>query len=308
MLTKPLLPGGGQFAENRVKIGIERTTNRRIHQMRRTVTIALGTAAALATAAVAFAVVPAVVGISAAKATFSTTTIDRSKTSSCTTDGKTWETTRGHYTGTVVSDNAVLAGSLTIHAKTTYNTTDKLGYVDGSFKIKDDDSRVRGAFAGTIKDGKLVGYLVGTSRGNHAKVLGNLSADFAGGTTNFANGKIGSDSSGAVLAVVAGRPCNDAKSEDEKSDKGKDSKDGKSEKGDGVRAKVIEVKGEITGLPDATSTKITVTGKFGPKSCAVDAKYAIPAGFVVGTKDVEMKCEAVGDPAVWTLRKLEKDA
>jgi hypothetical protein len=200
--------------------------------MRRTVTIALGTAAALATAAVAFAVVPAVVGISAAKATFSTTTIDRSKTSSCTTDGKTWETTRGHYTGTVVSDNAVLAGSLTIHAKTTYNTTDKLGYVDGSFKIKDDDSRVRGAFAGTIKDGKLVGYLVGTSRGNHAKVLGNLSADFAGGTTNFVNGKIGSDSSGAVLAVVAGRPCNDAKSEDEKSDKGKDSKDGKSEKGD----------------------------------------------------------------------------
>ena len=29
--------------------------------------------------------------------------------------------------------------------------------------------------------------------------------------------------------------------------------------------------------------------------------YAIPAGFPVGTKDVEMKCEAVGDPAVWTL-------
>ena len=72
--------------------------------MRRTVTIALGTAAALATAAVAFAVVPAVVGVSEATATFSTTTIDRSKTRSCTADGKTWEITNGRYTGTVVSD------------------------------------------------------------------------------------------------------------------------------------------------------------------------------------------------------------
>ena len=276
--------------------------------MRRTVTIALGTAAALATAAVAFAVVPAVVGVSEATAKFSTTTIDRSKTSSCTTDGKTWEVTHGHYTGTVESANAVLAGSLTIHAKTTYNTKDKLGYVDGSFKIKDDDSRVRGAFAGTIKDGKLVGYLTGKSHGNHAKVLGNLSADFAGGSTNFANGQIGSESSTAVLAVVAGRPCKGEESEGEKSEKGKDPKDGKGEKGDGVRAKVVEARGEITGLPDGTSTKITLTGKYGPKSCVVDAKYAIPAGFPVGTKDVEMKCEAVGDPAVWTLRKLEKDS
>ena len=276
--------------------------------MRRTLTIALGTAAALATAAVAFAVVPAVVGVSAAKATFSTTKIDRSKTSSCTTDGKTWEITRGHYTGTVASDNAALAGSLTIHATTRYETTGKLGYVDGSFKIKDDDSRVRGAFAGTIKDGKLVGYLVGTSRGNHAKVLGNLSAEFAGGATNFANGQIGSRSSTAVLAVVAGRPCKGEKPKDEKSENRGESKDGKGKKGDVVRAKVFEAKGEVTGLPDGTSTKITVTGKYGPKSCAVDAKYAIPAGFPVGTKDVEMKCEAVGDPAVWTLRKLEKDS
>jgi hypothetical protein len=277
--------------------------------MRRTLTIALGAAAALATAAVAFAVVPAVVGVSEATATFSTTAIDRAKTSSCTADAKTWETTNALYTGTVASTNVVLAGSLKINARTTYNTTDKLGYVTGSFKVNDDDSRVRGTFAGTIKNGKLVGYLVGTSRGNHAKVLGNLSADFAGGATNFANGKFGSDSNGAVLAVVAGRPCKDAKSNDEKGQKNEVSKDkGDKNEGNKDRGRVAEVKGEITGLPDATSTKITVTGRYGPKSCAVDAKYAIPAGFVVGTKDVEMKCEAIGDPAVWTLRKLEKDS
>ena len=277
--------------------------------MRRTVTIALGTAAALATAAVALAVVPAVVGVSPATATFSTTAIDKSRTASCTSDSKTWEFTQGHYTGTVVSTNAVLAGALKINARTTYNATDKLGYVSGSFRIKDDDSRVNGTLSGTIKDGKLVGYLVGTSRGNHAKVLGNLSADFAGGATNFANGQIGSGSSTAVLAVVAGPSCKaskDEKSKDENS-KGEKSDERKDKKGDKGRARYVEAKGEIAAIGAAPAT-ITVTGKRGPVTCSVDAKYAVPAGFPVGTKDVEMKCEAIGDPAVWTLRKLEKDS
>ncbi|MEO5633881.1 hypothetical protein [Gaiella sp.] len=263
--------------------------------MRRTVTIALGTAAALATAAVAFAVVPAVVGINPATATFSTATIEKSKTRSCAADTKTWEITRGHYTGSVVSGNSMLAGSLKIHAKTTYNTTDKLGYVDGSFRIKDDDSRFKGKFAGTIKDGKLVGFLTGKSHGNHAKVLGNLSADFAGGATNFTNGKIGAESSDAVLAIVAGPVCKSEKS-------GKSGKSGKSEK-----ARRIEVKGEISAIGTSPTT-VTVTGKDGSKTCAIDAGYPIPDGFPVGTKDVEMKCKAIGDSAVWTLRKLEKDS
>ena len=266
--------------------------------MRRTVTIALGTAAALATAAVAFAVVPAVVGVSEATATFSTTTIEKSKMRSCTADAKTWERTDGHYTGTVLSTNAVLAGTLMIKARTIYNTTDTLGYVSGSFRIRDDDSRMKGTFSGTIKDGKLVGYLTGKSHGNHAKVLGNLSATFAGGATNFADGKIGAGSSADVLAVIGGPVCKDSTSEES----GTSGKDGKTEK-----AGRVEVKGEITALGTSPAT-ITVTGKDGPKTCAVDANYAIPSGFPVGTKDVGMKCEAIGDPSVWTLRKLVKDS
>lgn len=252
--------------------------------MRRTLTIALGSAVALAAAAVAFAVVPSVVGVSEATATFSTDKIEKSKTRTCTADTKTWQITDGHYTGTVVSTNAVLAGSLAIHARTTYNTTDKLGYVAGSFRVKDDDSRVRGKFSGTIKDGKLVGFLTGKSHGNHAKVLGNLSATFAGDSTNFTDGQLGSGSNPAVLAVVAGPACKAPKSD----------KPGK-------RA---HVKGEITGLAAAT---ITVTPKHGPAvTCAIDAVYPVPAGFPLNTKDVEMKCEWVGTPGVLTLRKLEK--
>ncbi len=258
--------------------------------MRKTITIALGTAAALITAAVAFAVIPAVVGVNVAKATFETTTIEKSKVRSCTADAMTWESTDARYKGTVGSTNLLLAGSLAIHAKTIYNTTQKLGYVDGSFQINDADSRVKGKFSGTISDGKLVGYLTGKSRGNHAKVYGNLSADFAGGATNFANGQIGSDSSKSPLAVVAGRVCKMPKPEHEK----------KAEKP--KKAKHVEAKGEITAL---SGDSITVTGKKGPVTCKIDGSPAVPSGVGVGTKNVEIKCEEVGAPAEWTLRKLE---
>ncbi len=263
--------------------------------MRRTLTIVLGSAAALATAAVAFAVVPTVSGVTEATATFENATLEKSKTRSCTAGDRKWEITDGHYTGTVVSTNVVLDGSLKIHARTTYNTTDALGYVSGSFKIKDDDSRVKGTFSGTIKGGQLVGFLTGKSHGNHARVLGNLSATFAGGTTNFTDGKIGTGSSANVLAVVAGPVCKGEKHE-------KSEKSEKSEK-----ALRVEVKGEIAAIETAPAT-ITVEGKDGSKTCNVDAAYAIPDGFPVGTKDVEMKCEAIGNPAQWTLRKLEKDS
>ena len=46
----------------------------RLHQMRRTLTIALGSAVALVTAAVAFAVVPSAVGLSETTATFTAST------------------------------------------------------------------------------------------------------------------------------------------------------------------------------------------------------------------------------------------
>ena len=91
---------------------------------------------------------------------------------SCTADAKTWETTDARYSGTVVVGNAMLAGSLAIHAKTTYSTTDKLGYVNGSFQINDDDSRVKGKFSGTHQGQQARRLPHGQVRGNHATVSG----------------------------------------------------------------------------------------------------------------------------------------
>lgn len=255
--------------------------------MRRTLIIALGTAVTLVTAAVAVATLPAVVGVSEATATFSTTAIEKSKVRTCTAETKTWEMTDGRYTGTVTSTNVVLGGALVIHAHTTYNTTDGLGFVNGEFRIKDDDSRVNGKFSGTIKNGQLVGYLTGRSHGHHAIVLGNLSAAFAGGTSNFANGKIGAGGSTAVLAVVAGRPCKPARESR-------------------PEPKRVHAEGIATLAGGPPPTSITVTPKHGRVTppCAIPVAFVLPVGVVTGAK-VETKCEWVGPaPAVLTLTKV----
>ena len=267
--------------------------------MRRTLFITLGTAVALVTAAVAFAAVTPVVGIheTPAATSFSTTgTVGKLKTSTCTANAQTWKFTDGRYTGTVVSTDPVLSGTLWIHAHTTVNTTStpNLGYVDGSFKIRDDDSRVNGKFSGTLKDGKLVGFLTARSHGNHARVLGNLSATFAGDTSNFTDGLIGVGSSSAVIAVIAGPACKAPKAP-------KPPKPAKRLHAEGVATVILPV------APAVLST-ITVTPKHGPTTppCVIPAAFPL-AGVVTGSK-VEMQCEWVGvAPAtpVLTLTKLK---
>ncbi len=152
--------------------------------MRRTLIIALGAVAALMTAAAAVAALAAS-GVSATTATFSTDKATDVRTRTCTgADGKEFKITNGRYTGQADFANPAtdLDGPLTINARTVVGTADDLGYVTGSFRIKDDDTRFAGAFTGTLKGDKLVGFLAGVSRGNKATVLGNLSATLVPGT------------------------------------------------------------------------------------------------------------------------------
>ena len=142
--------------------------------MRKTLCIALGAAVALVTAAVALAAVFTAAGVSATTATFSTDKVaptlhDRTCTGA---DGKAFTLTNGHYTGAA---DFTHAGHATSTARsrstpqTTYSTTDGLGYVEGSFRVKDDRHRLSGRFTATLEGtGKLVGFLTASSRGNHA--------------------------------------------------------------------------------------------------------------------------------------------
>ena len=239
--------------------------------MRKTLIVAIAAAVALVTAAVALAVVYTASGVSAATATFSTDKVAL-RTASCTgTDGKAFTITRGHYTGvaTFVAPAAELSGPLTIDAHTTYSTTDGLGYVEGSFRVQDgrhDPNRLGGRFTGTLKGTQLVGFLTASARGHHARVLGNLSATFVP-ATGFTAGAIGSTSSTAVLAVIAGPTCPKAKPEAE------------------ARSRARRVDGKVSAIGDGSVGSTITVATRGPSTatCTRDATSPATTGIPVGT-------------------------
>lgn len=264
--------------------------------MRRTLIIALGALAALSTAAVAVAAFTAT-GVGATTATFSTDKATDVRTRTCTgADGKEFTITNGRYTGQADFGNpaADLDGPLTIHARTVFSTSDGLGYVTGSFRVKDDDTRFAGAFSGTLKGDKLVGFLAGVSRGSHATVLGNLSATLVP-STGFTGGAVGSTSSTSVLAIAAGPVCKGRKVEPKPEPKPEKPK----------HARPAWFLGEVSAVGnDAVGSTITVTSR-GPSTatCTRDATSPSTTDYPVGTK-VLMVCEKVD--TTWTLRKLTK--
>ena len=255
--------------------------------MRKTLVIAVAAAVALATAALAMAAVFTASGVSATTATFATDKV-KLRSASCTgADGKAFTITQGRYTGTATfaAPAAELGGLLTIDARTTYSTTDGLGYVSGSFRVRegrDDRNRLGGRFTATLKGSQLVGFLTASARGNHARVLGNLSAAFVP-TTGFTAGAVGSTSSTAVLAVVAGPTCPRPKPAPK------------------PRARVVE--GKVTTVGDGSVGSTITIATRGPSSatCTRDATSPATTGIAVGTK-VAMKCALIG--TTWTLREL----
>lgn len=262
--------------------------------MRRTFIVAIGTAVALATAAVAIAVT-STSGVSTTTGTFAAGK-EKANTRVCTgADGKTFELTKGHYTGIMAfSPVSDLNGTLRIHAKTTYSTTDSLGYVEGSFRVKDGDSRVSGKLSGTLSGTNFVGFLTGKARGKHARIVGNISAVFDPKGAGFSGGMLGAGGSTAVMAVIGGPACKGDKSKSDDDDQGKDKRDESSKSG-----KATSLEGVLTFGAGA----ITVTKNGRSTACALDAKS--PAiTFQNGTK-VEIKCELVNN--VLTLRSIKQD-
>jgi hypothetical protein len=251
--------------------------------MRKTLIIALGAAIALVTAAVAMAAVFTASGVSSTTATLSATQPSDVSTRTCTgADGKAFSVSNGRYAGTATFNTpaaaSALSGALTLHLRTTVDTGAKLGYVEGTFRIK---NSVSGVFSGTLNDTTLTGFLNGGSRGNHARVLGTLTGTFSA-AAGLSNGSLGAGTP-AASAVLAGPVC-----------KGRLS----------PKPKRIEVHGTLT-IGTGSPVVVTVTGK-GPTTtpCTVDATSPSLANFSNGMK-VEMMCAST-DSTTWFLRALKK--
>jgi hypothetical protein len=139
--------------------------------------------------------------VAAASATLTATTPSNVQTRTFTCDGQTFEVTTGRWAGTATSTTADLNGAAVVHAKSVYNVTKKLGWVDGSIKISASDDRTHLGFTAVNSDGKLDGWVRGHAGRGDGIVFGSLTAAFSK-TGGLTGGAIGSGT-GTNAALIA---------------------------------------------------------------------------------------------------------
>ena len=194
--------------------------------------------------------------------------------------GQTIEITTGHYTGTATSTTTDLNGPVDLFVKSTYNTTKKLGWVDGWLKVRASDNRSRASFTAINVDGKLDGWLRGTAGHRGGLLFGSLSGSFSK-TGGLTDGTLGTGT-GTNAAVLAKRvDCNADKP---------------------TRPSVfLFVRGAVDSV---SATAITVKPKDGSANQTCTVKNADQVKGIEASDQVEMTCVQLA--GVWTLAKVRE--
>ena len=218
--------------------------------------------------------------LSPVSATLSAPTTVQVNTRTVTCDGQTIEFTSGRYTGTSTSTTPDLAGPVELRVNSVYNTTTKLGTVNGSLRIGAVDDRSKAVFTAINSDGKLDGWLRGSAGHRDGAIFGSLSGSFskAGGLTD---GQLGTGT-GANTAVLAKRA--------------------ECKKAEETRPSVhLLVRGEVDAV---SATSISVKPKDGSATQTCAVKSADDVKKVEKGDKVEMTCVQVA--GVWTLAKVRE--
>lgn len=242
--------------------------------MKRTLAVATAAAAALALAGIAVA--HGVDGGKSAKAVggaFTATTATRVTQRTCiTSDNKTVVTTDGTYTGTSTGD-ADLTGPVTMHVRSTINSTDNVGVLAGTLRVDVPDRDTEAQFTAVYSGGQAVGLAVGHAHSPSAQLVANLSAGFTA-TGGFTSGKLGGTAGGAAVELTPAE-CTSTKTVEERS----------------------EARGTVSA---ASSASITVAGL----TCVVPASLQSKLGGITVNSRAEIHCRLVG--GVNTLMGIER--
>lgn len=241
------------------------------------------TAAALGTLVVTGAAVAHLKAgdVTQVSATLSATTPANVQTRTYTCDGQTFEVTTGRWTGTATSATPDLNGAAVLHVKSVYNTTKKLGWIDGKLSINGADDRTHAGFSAVNTDGKLDGWVRGKAGRGDGVLFGSISGSFSktGGLTDGALGT----GTGANAALIAKRAeCSTSE--------------------DKLRPSVhLLVRGEVEAV---SSSSIAVKPKDGSatQSCAVKDEDDVEK--IEKGDQVEMTCVQVS--GAWTLVKVRE--
>jgi hypothetical protein len=168
--------------------------------------LGLVVAAALAVAGVAAAHRGAP-SVQAVSASFDATTVAQRYLTTCSVNGgDTFQATRATYTGTATSSDPRLTGALTIRAWSLVDTTNGVGHLYGTFRIKGTDrNRAHGTLNAALAGGKASGLARGFVRGRWGHIVASLGASFDP-TAGFSSGSIGTGTAGAGF-LRSGRWC-----------------------------------------------------------------------------------------------------
>ena len=203
--------------------------------------------------------------VTAVSATLSATTPANVQTRTYTCAGQTFEVTTGRWTGLSTSTTPDLNGPVELHVKSVYNSTKKLGWVDGKLKIRGTDDRSTAGFSAVNTDGKLDGWLRGNAGHRDGIIFGSLTGSFSK-TGGLTDGQLGTGT-GANTAVLAKRAdCNPSET---------------------VRPSVrLTVRGSVESITDLLIAVKPADGS-ALQSCTIGERK--PEHIVVGDK-VEMTC------------------
>jgi hypothetical protein len=216
--------------------------------------------------------------VAAASATLTATTPSNVQTRTYTCEGQTFEVTTGRWSGTSTTPD--LNGAAVLHAKSVYNVTKKLGWVDGSLKISASDDRTHLGFSAVNTDGKLDGWVRGSAGRGDGAVFGSLSGSFSK-TGGLTGGAIGSGTGTNAALIVKGMRCSEQKP---------------------PKPSVhLFVRGQIEAV---SATSITVKPKDGSASQSCTVKDDDDVERVKTGDQVEMTCSQVA--GAWVLDKVRK--
>jgi hypothetical protein len=231
-------------------------------------------ALAAAGAAVAHGIDGGTQNVASVAGTFTATSTTGSMTQSCTTSaGKTIASTKATYTGTA-SGSPDLAGPAVIAARSTIDTTDGIGVVNGTLKVA---GKTDAHFTAVYDHGTIAGTASGHVGTPHTQLLANVSATFST-IAGFTNGKIGGGTAAGSAVELTPGACK----------KPPPPRPGRER---------AEATGTITAV---SATSITVGGV----TCAVPASLTtkVTANFPSGVR-AEITCALVSD--VETLVRIE---
>jgi hypothetical protein len=218
--------------------------------------------------------------VSPVSAVLSASTVAHQQTRTLVCAGQTIEVSTSRYTGTATSATPALAGSVELNARSVYNTTTKLGWVEGNLKIRGADNRSSARFTAVNSDGRLDGWLSGSAGHGNGSLLGSIAGSFSR-TGGLSGGQLGAGAGTNAAVLVKRIDCSTATT---------------------TRPSVhLTVRGQVDGLT-ATSISVKPADAGASQACAIaDEK---PSSRIAVGDRVEMTCAQVS--GAWVLKKVRE--